>query len=110
MTKVMKTLSVLGLSAAVAGSVMAFNPAPAEAGSAGKVAAGIAAGVAIGIIANEAAHAHERNHQPQRSSSWRTNKHIDWCYRHYPNSYNEYENTYVNLKGRLRTCRSPYWG
>ena len=66
MTKVMKTLSVLGLSAAVAGSVMAFNPAPAEAGSAGKVAAGIAAGVAIGIIANEAAHAHERNHQPQR--------------------------------------------
>ena len=114
MTKVMKTLSVLGLTAALAGGVVAFNSAPAAAGGNGKFVTGLIIGGAVGAIANEAARDHQRRYDPpprsHRNASWRTNKHINWCYRHYPNSYDEYDNTWVSHGGRVRTCRSPYWG
>jgi len=112
MSKVMKTLGVLGMSAALVGGAMTLNPAPAEAGDAGKFVAGMIIGGAVGALANEAHNDYHRSRGHRRhynNANWRTRKHVNWCYRHYK-SYDEYDNTWVSYSGNVRQCRSPYWG
>ena len=36
------------------------------------------------------------------------NAHEEWCFDHYPNSYNPNDNTWVSYSGDVRVCRSPY--
>ena len=36
------------------------------------------------------------------------NAHVEWCFDHYPNSYNPNNNTWVSYSGDVRSCRSPY--
>lgn len=34
--------------------------------------------------------------------------HVDWCYDHKGPSYNPNNNTYINHKGKVRHCDSPF--
>ena len=39
--------------------------------------------------------------------SWQA--HVNYCYAHYPNSYNPHTNTWVNNWGVTKVCYSPHW-
>lgn len=116
----MKKILSLGLAGAMTVATIAGTAATAQAGPwmgkphhhHGFNGGAFIAGTVLGLAALGAYGAYAQPYpypQPYVTyggGNW--NAHVQWCYQHYPNSYNPRTNTYIGWNGVAYYCDSPF--